>query len=106
MLGFTLFRTAVKLYIERQANRPGSHIKSKLIGGALALSVLPVFFLVLWSGSVLNRNLESWFSRPARNMNIDLIQIGNALNREVRDRLTAQAHWLASQSLSQSADVY
>ena len=49
----------VKLYIERQSNRPGSHIKSKLIGGALALSVLPVFFLVLWSVSVLNRNLES-----------------------------------------------
>ena len=28
ILGFILFRTAVKLYIERQANRPGSHIKS------------------------------------------------------------------------------
>ena len=33
-LGFILFRTGVKLYIERQSNRPGSHIKSKLIGGA------------------------------------------------------------------------
>jgi two-component system nitrogen regulation sensor histidine kinase NtrY len=106
MLGFILFRTGVKLYMERQSNRPGSHIKSKLIGGALALSLLPVFFLVLWSVSVLNRNLESWFSRPARNMNIDLIQIGSALNQEVQDRLTAQAHWLASQSLSESADVY
>src|SRR5208283_3444418 len=60
-LGFLLFRTVVKLYIERQTNRPGSHIKSKLIGGALALSALPVFFLVVWSVSVLNRNLESWF---------------------------------------------
>ncbi len=71
-LGFILFRTGLKLYMERQSNRPGSHIKSKLIGGAIALSALPVFFLVLWSVSVLNRNLESWFSRPARNMNIDL----------------------------------
>src|SRR5580704_16911304 len=95
MLGFILFRTAVKLYIERQANRPGSHIKSKLIGGALALSVLPVFFLVLWSFYVLNRNLESWFSRPARGINIDLTQVGSALDQEVRDKLTAQAHWLA-----------
>ena len=77
ILGFILFRTAVKLYIERQANRPGSHIKSKLIGGALALSVLPVFFLVLWSFYVLNRNLESWFSRPARGINIDLTQVGH-----------------------------
>src|SRR5260370_39646512 len=59
MLGFILFRTGAKLYVERQANRPGSHIKSKLIGGALALSVLPVFFLVLWNVSVVDRKLES-----------------------------------------------
>jgi two-component system, NtrC family, nitrogen regulation sensor histidine kinase NtrY len=104
-LGFMLFRTVVKLYIERQSNRPGSHIKSKLIGGALALSVLPVFFLVLWSVSVLNLNLDKWFSRPARTMNIDLEQIASALNQEVHDKLTAQAHWLATQPV-QSADFY
>ena len=95
-LGFILFRTAVRLYIERRSSRPGSHIKSKLIGGAIALSVLPVFFLVLWSVSVLNRNLESWFSRPARNMNIDLAQVARALDQEQRDKLTAQAQWLGS----------
>ncbi len=104
-LGFMLFRTVVKLYIERQTNRPGSHIKSKLIGGALALSVLPIFFLVLWSVSVLNLNLDKWFSRPAQTMNIDLVQIANALNQEVGDKLTAQAHWLASQP-AHSADFY
>src|SRR5579885_1503517 len=64
LLGFMLFRTALKLYIERQTNKVGSHIKSKLIGGALALSFLPVCFLVLWSVSVLNINLDKWFSRP------------------------------------------
>ena len=104
-LGFMLFRTVVKLYIERQTNRPGSHIKSKLIGGALALSVLPIFFLVLWSVSVLNLNLDKWFSRPAQTMNIDLAQIATALNQEEDDKLTAQAHWLASQP-AQSADFY
>ena len=104
-LGFMLFRTVVKLYIERHNNRPGSHIKSKLMGGALALSVLPIIFLVLWSVSVLNRNLDKWFSQPARTMNIDLVQIANALNQEVGDKLIAQAHWLASQPV-QSADFY
>jgi two-component system, NtrC family, nitrogen regulation sensor histidine kinase NtrY len=105
-LGFILFRTGTKLYIERQSNRPGSHIKSKLIAGAIALSVLPVFFLVLWSVSVLNRNLESWFSRPARSVNTDLVQVATALKQEVKDKLTAQARWLASQPPMQSADFY
>ncbi len=104
-LGFMLFRTVVKLYIERQSSRLGSHIKSKLIGGALALSVLPIFFLVLWSVSVLNLNLDKWFSRPTRTMNIDLVQIAKAFDQEMRDKLTAQAHWLASQP-AQSADYY
>ena len=38
-LGFMLFRTGVKLYLERQANREGSRIKTKLLAGALALSL-------------------------------------------------------------------
>lgn len=104
-LGFILFRTVVKLYIERQKNRPGSRIKSKLIGGALALSVVPVFFLVLWSVSVLNLNLDKWFTRPATIINNDLVEIANALHQELGDKLTAQAHWLASQP-PQSADFY
>ena len=41
-----LFRTGVKLYLERQADREGSRIKTKLVAGALALSLLPVVFLV------------------------------------------------------------
>ena len=105
-LGFILFRTGVKLYIERQANRPGSHIKSKLIAGALALTVLPVFFLVLWSVSVLDLNLDKWFSRPAQKINTDVIQVANALNQEVQDKLTAQAHWLASLAVGENADFY
>src|ERR1700730_16832215 len=59
-LGFILVRTGVKLYIERQSNREGSRIKTKLVVGALALSFMPAFFLVLFSYHVLNRNLEKW----------------------------------------------
>lgn len=106
MLGFILVRTGVKLYIDRQVNRPGSHIKSKLILGALALSLLPVLFLVIFSVFVLNRNLDKWFSGPAESMTGDLIDVGKALEQETRNRLTAQAHWLASLPPSQSADVY
>jgi two-component system nitrogen regulation sensor histidine kinase NtrY len=105
-LGFILFRTGVKLYVERKSNRPGSHIKSKLVAGAIALSIIPVFFLVLWSVSVLNRNLESWFSRPAQNINIDLGQVAKALNQSVLEKLSVEARWLASQSLNQNADFY
>ena len=91
-LGFMLLRTAVKLYIERRSNREGSRIKTKLVVGALALSFLPVFFLVLWSVYVLNRNLDKWLSRPAEGVRTNLQDIRWALESEAR----AQASWLGS----------
>ena len=48
-LGFMLVRIGLKLYVERRSNREGSHIKTKLVIGALALSFMPVFFMVLFS---------------------------------------------------------
>ena len=83
-LGFILFRTGLKLYIERRSGREGSRIRTKLVIGALALTFLPVFFLVLWSVSVLNRNLDKWFSRPAEGVRLNLVEIAQLLDREAR----------------------
>ena len=66
-LAFILFRTGLKLYIERRSNREGSRLRTKLVIGALALSSMPVFFLVLFSVSVLNYNLDKWFSQTGGN---------------------------------------
>ena len=94
-LGFMLFRTGVKLYLERQANREGSRIKTKLLAGALALSLLPVVFLAMFSYVILNRNVEKWFSRPAEGIRTDLVQSNKALSSEVQGRADALAHWIA-----------
>jgi PAS domain S-box-containing protein len=95
-IGFMLFRTAVKLYIERQANKEGSRIKMKLVAGALALSFVPVIFLVVFDIHVLNRNIEKWFTRPARNIEASLVDIARGIERESRDRVAALAKWAAS----------
>ncbi|MEO8051128.1 MAG: ATP-binding protein [Acidobacteriota bacterium] len=95
-LGFMLFRTGVKLYLERQANREGSRIKTKLLAGALALSLLPVVFLALFSYAILNRNVEKWFSRPAEGIRTDLVQSSKALSAEVQGRANVLARWIAS----------
>jgi len=63
-LGFILAKTFLKLYVERQSNRAGSRIKTKLVIGALALSFFPVFFLVLFSYEVLNRQILAMFTNP------------------------------------------
>lgn len=95
IVGFMLFRTGIKLYIERQSNREGSRIRSKLVGGALALSFAPVIFLVLFGYAVMNRNLTKWFSRPAEGVKLELLNASKAIQSEFENRVNAQARWLA-----------
>lgn len=94
-LGFMLGKTGVKLYVERRANKEGSRIRTKLVLGALALSILPVFFLVVFSINVVNRNLDKWFSRPTVNIHRELVDVSVSFQREIQLRADGQAALLA-----------
>src|ERR1035438_1176102 len=84
-LGWILFRTGVKLYIERQSNREGSRIRTKLVLGALTLISAPVFCLVLWSYSVLNYNMRAWFTQPVENQVNTFVEVARMFHQEMRD---------------------
>jgi two-component system nitrogen regulation sensor histidine kinase NtrY len=95
MLGFMLFREGVKLYIARTSGE-GSRIKSKLVMGALALSLLPVVFLVAFGYAILNRTLDKWFGRPGEGMRSNLVETASALDAEVQGRADALSNWLVA----------
>ena len=95
-LGFMLVRLVVKLWMERRSDRTGSRIRTKLVAGALALSLMPVFFMVLFSVYVLNATLQKWFTRPVEHELVDLAKIAGALDRQTRDKANAQAELIAS----------
>ncbi|MEZ5353334.1 MAG: ATP-binding protein [Bryobacteraceae bacterium] len=93
-LGFMLMRTSVRLYVDRRTNREGSRIRTKLVLGALALTIVPVFFQVLFSIYVLTNNMARWFSRPAQNIERSLVEVNLAFELETQRRAEAQARWL------------
>lgn len=95
-LGFMLARQMVKLWIERSHDRPGSRISTKLVVGALALSMMPVFFMVLFNVYVLNRTMEKWFNLPEQHELVDLTTISKALERQTREKAEAEADLLAA----------
>lgn len=90
-LAFMLFRAGVKAYIDRQRNREGSRIRSKLLMGALVLTLTPTLFYVVFSVYVLNRHLDTWFGAPSRNIRADLNYLDSALRQEMQKRLQAEA---------------
>jgi two-component system nitrogen regulation sensor histidine kinase NtrY len=95
VLGWILAREAIKLYVARQSNRLGSRIRTKLVLGALALSFVPVFFLVFFSYEVLNLNFMVWFTNPVDNQFALFVKGNTLLDREMESRLTSQAELLA-----------
>jgi two-component system nitrogen regulation sensor histidine kinase NtrY len=94
-LAFMLFRSGVKLYIDRQRNREGSRIRSKLLFGALALTLAPTLFSALFNYAVLNRTLEKWFTLPARGIEMNLQELDKSYRKEAQERVQAQADWLS-----------
>jgi len=95
-LGFILVRTGVKLLIEHRQSREGSRIKTKLVIGALALSFMPVFFMVVYSVEVMNRNLDKWFVKPVEGEQVIIREVSDAMRHEMHDKVQAQALLLAS----------
>ncbi len=96
-LGWIVFRTGVKLYIERQANREGSRIRTKLVVGALLLVSAPVVCLVIGSYYVFSANMNRWFTEPLQNQVTTFTEMAQMLNKEMQDETTAQAGLLAAQ---------
>jgi nitrogen fixation/metabolism regulation signal transduction histidine kinase len=89
LVAFLLFRAGVKGYIDRQRNKEGSRIRSKLLFGALVLTLAPALFFVLFSGYVLNRHLDVWFSQTA------LQDLAASYHQEAEQRVQAETDWIS-----------
>jgi PAS domain S-box-containing protein len=94
-IAFILFRDTIKLYIDRQNQREGSRIRSKLLFGAIALTVAPTLFSALFNYMVLNRTMEKWFTTPLRGIQMNLQDLDRSFRKEAQARVQAQADWLS-----------
>lgn len=90
-----LFRTVLRLWMERSKDHLGARFKTKMVVGATALSLLPIVFMFLVSYSLLNRTLLRWFPRPLEIVAEQTQGLMNDLGR------TTQPHLL---SLARQAD--
>ncbi len=97
-LGFLVFRNLVKLYLDRRAGIVGSRIRTKLVLGVLALSAVPIALHVHFSITLLNRNLDKWFSQPT----VDVLRSAERLmensKRESLASLAETAERIAARS--------
>src|ERR1700720_734060 len=95
-----LTRTALRLWTERSKEQLGARFKTKMVVGAMALSLLPVLFMFFVSYSLLNRTLGRWFPRP---LEIASEQTQILLNELGRSSTLPRLRMLARQAQANSS---
>src|SRR6266478_3643768 len=95
-----LTRTVLRLWAERSKEQLGARFKTKMVVGAMALSLLPVLFMFFVSYSLLNRTLGRWFPRP---LEIASEQTQSLLNDLGRTSTLPRLRTLARQVQSNSS---
>jgi two-component system nitrogen regulation sensor histidine kinase NtrY len=95
-LTFVLLRTLLKLFAERRGGVLGSKFRTKMVVGALVLSIGPVVFLFLFAYGLMNRSIEKWFSRPVQEVRQDTAAVGALVFSYAQENAHAEARALAN----------
>src|SRR5664279_2508575 len=95
-LTFVLLRTLLRLYVERRSGVMGSRLRSRMVMGALLLSLGPVIFLFLFSYGLINRSIEKWFSRPVEDVQYRTGLVASLLTDYAADNARVEAERIAA----------
>src|SRR5271169_690929 len=87
VFGLIFIRSFVRLQMERSKSQLGARFKTKMVLGAMAVSLLPVIFMFFVSYSLLNRTLGRWFPRPLEIASEETQKLLNELGRGTLPRL-------------------
>jgi two-component system, NtrC family, nitrogen regulation sensor histidine kinase NtrY len=95
-----LVRSVVRLITEHRAGLLGSRVKTKMVLGAMGVSLLPVVFLFFFSYALVNRTMDIWFPKPLEIANEQSRGLISEMSAKEHDRLDALAQsvsdWLAA----------
>jgi PAS domain S-box-containing protein len=87
VFGLILARTTLRLWVERSREQPGARFKTKMVVGAMAISLLPIVFMFIVSYSLINRSLLLWFPKPLEIASNETQKLLNDLGRAQLPRL-------------------
>jgi PAS domain S-box-containing protein len=97
VFGLVLTRSFLRLWAERRAGQLGARFKTKMVFGAMGISLLPVLFMFFISYALLNRTLAKWFPRPLEIATEQSQQLLADLGRLEHRRLGIIGGWAVQQ---------
>src|SRR5436309_11586181 len=104
VFGLILARTVLRLWVERSREQLGARFKTKMVVGAMAISLLPIIFMFIVSYSLINRSLLLWFPKPLEIASDETQKLLNDLGRAQLPRLRGMASQAQAEASRHSAD--
>ena len=94
-----LVRNLLKLYAEQRSRVLGSHLRTRMLTGAVLVSLVPIAFMFAFSYGLMNRAVDRWFSQPVTEMRDDSNRMALELARYTTANARAEAESIASSLL-------
>lgn len=103
----TLVRNLLKLYADQKSRVMGSRLRTRMLWGAVLVSLLPIAFMFSFSYLLMNRAVDRWFSQPVTEMRDDANRMALELSQYTSANARVEAESIASAlpSLGSSHDV-
>jgi two-component system nitrogen regulation sensor histidine kinase NtrY len=110
-----LVRNVLKLYADQRSRVLGTRLRTRMLWGAVLVSIVPLVFMFAFSYLLMNRSVERWFSQPGTQMRDDSNRLVVDITRYIDSNARAEADSItlgiatavpAAGSRPQLVDVY
>ena len=76
-----LVRNLLKLYADQRSRVLGTRLRTRMLWGAVLVSLVPLVFMFAFSYLLMNRAMERWFTQPVMQIRSDATTLANELFR-------------------------
>ncbi|MCU1321956.1 MAG: multi-sensor signal transduction histidine kinase [Acidobacteriaceae bacterium] len=100
-----LVRNVLKLYADQRSRVMGARLRTRMLWGAVLVSLIPIVFMFAFSYGLMNRAVERWFSGPVSQMRDDSNNMALELSRYTTANARAEADSIATTLPSEAQPV-
>src|SRR5713101_5449190 len=91
-----LVRNVLKLYADQRSRVMGTRLRTRMLWGAVLVSLIPIASMYAFSYLLLNRAVDRWFSQPVTEMRDDSNNMAHELAGYTSANARAEADSIAS----------
>jgi two-component system nitrogen regulation sensor histidine kinase NtrY len=91
-----LVRNVLKLYADQRSRVMGTRLRTRMLWGAVLVSLIPIVFMFIFSYGLMNRAVDRWFSQPVTEMRADSNDMALKLSQYTTANARAEAESIAA----------